>query len=41
MSLLTNTLKRVNELQLVGVKLNETNITETARQLCFYVHDSV
>ena len=40
-SLLTNALKHVNELHLVGVKLNDTKIMETARQLCLYVHDSI
>ena len=30
-SLLTNALKHVNELHLVGVKLNDTKIMETAR----------
>jgi hypothetical protein len=40
-SLLTNALKHVNKLHLVGVKLNDTKIMETARQLCLYVHDSI
>ena len=38
---LTNALRHVNELHLVGVKLNDTKIMETARQLCLYGHDCI
>lgn len=40
-SILTNALQHLNELHLVGVKLNDAKIMETARQLCLYVQDCV
>ena len=38
---LTNALRHVNELHLVGVKLLMTKLMETARQLCLYLHDCI